>query len=60
VIPEYGDNTSVYAVLEQSFQQILQWQMQMEQLEQRMSDPAHTENKTAQHLSGRRLSTTHT
>lgn len=44
--PEYGDDTCVYAVLEQCFQEIRQWQMQMGKLEQRMSDPTHTENKT--------------
>lgn len=49
-IPEYENNTPVYAVLEQSFREIRQWQQRMKQIELRMSDPAHAESEAAQQL----------
>ncbi|MCO1602089.1 ribosomal protection-like ABC-F family protein [Desulfosporosinus nitroreducens] len=48
--PEYDDKMSVYEVLEQCFQEVKNWQQQLERLEQKMSDPMNTENNKLSQL----------
>ncbi|AET69725.1 ATPase component of ABC transporters with duplicated ATPase domain [Desulfosporosinus orientis DSM 765] len=48
--PEYDAEMSVYEVLEQCFQEIKKWQQQLEQLEEKMSDPVNAENNTLNQL----------
>jgi len=48
--PEYNAEMSVYEVLEQCFQEVKKWQQELEQLEQKMSDPMNAENNTLSQL----------
>jgi len=48
--PEYDDNLSVYEALEQCFQEVKKWQRQLEELEQKMSDPLNAGNHTLSQL----------
>jgi len=48
--PEYDDKMSVYEVLEQCFQEVKNWQQQLERLEQKMSDPMNTGNNKLSQL----------